>query len=162
MRWSKLKENVERRFAPALRGRIGVYVTRYRAAHDGEGELWLTLDGEKIYGAAYYRWLAALRERTDEGTPGANEVKAADVLAAEGIVDHDVLIDALFESLGQPIDAMLASRHPLIRALAVIDGRFGRRRLDAMAVAAEHELVARMVALRTPGRRRQSGTWPES
>lgn len=153
MRWSRLKQNVEPRFVPSLRGRVEVHVTRYRATHDGEGEFWLTLDGEKIYGAAYYRWLAASQARPDKQASAEDPAKVAEILSVEGLVDHHVLIDALFGSLGQPIDAMLASEHPLIRALAVIDARCGRRRLDALELSGEHALVVRMVALRARDRR---------
>jgi hypothetical protein len=151
LKWSKLKQMVEARLAPELRGRLAVQMTRYRRAHDDEGELWLALDGRKIYGSSYYGFVKqrSLEQDADALLPLARtSCELETSLVANGVVDHMALTKALFESLSQPLEEMLASVHPLVRAMAVSDARCGKRRLRKIDVTAEHELVAALHAQR--------------
>lgn len=54
MMWSKLRKKIKEFFAPELRERIDVHLTYYHDAHDDDGEVWITLDGKKIFGGGYY------------------------------------------------------------------------------------------------------------
>lgn len=49
MMWSKLKSRIEAGFADCLKGRVEIWNTRYRGAHDQEGEGWITSHGERIH-----------------------------------------------------------------------------------------------------------------
>ncbi len=144
MKWTKLKQLVEARFAPEAVGRVQVHTTRYRHAHDQEGEFLVTLDGDKIYGAAYYRYLKA--RAAMEADAGAQDIEGK--LEAQGVADHVALHRAMFESLSQSVEEMLASPRPLIRALGVLDARCGKRRLARLDDADEHDLVRRVHQLR--------------
>ncbi len=162
MQWSKLKQLIELRFVEEMKGRALIQVTRYRKAHDDEGEIWLTLDGKKIYGASYYQKAKERRLAlpADNGAVSADDREATDrQLAERGFEDQYVLQRALFLSLSESIEQMLASHHPLIRALAVLDRRCGERRLAKLAVdiESEHEVVRRAHALRRPGRQKAPG-----
>lgn len=153
MKWSKLKQRLEERFAPEIGKRIRIHVTRYRESHDAEGELLVTLDGEKIYGAAflaYYQDSLLLRASLRAEYPHRSDLdKEIDRrMIPEGHDDHYVLMKAAFLSLSQPIEEMLASPHVFIRGLAVLDARCGKRRLGKIDTATEHPLVARLHALR--------------
>lgn len=55
---------------------------------------------------------------------------------------------ALFSSLTLSIDAMLASKSALLHALAVLDRRFDKRRLEAFEPRREAEPTRRIYALR--------------
>lgn len=153
MKWTKLKQRIESRFVPELNGRVEVYTTCYRRAHDDEGELFVTLDGEKIYGAAQYtywneRAIKCANVQTEATDPKLREQEIEDLLTAEGVIPHWVLTKAAFDSLNQPIEDMLASVHPLIRGLAVLDTRCGRRRLAKIDADNEHPFVRRLLVLR--------------
>lgn len=153
MKWSKLKQRLEERFAPEVAGRISLLATRYRESHDAEGELLVTLDGEKIYGAGYYDYLLAFGAAKRRGTAADVDVLAQQreinrQLSIEGIEDNVILMKAAFDSLSQSIEEMLASPHVLLRGLAVLDARCGKRRLAKIDTAAEHPFVARLYALR--------------
>jgi hypothetical protein len=50
MQWSKLKQLVEDRFAEALRGRVSIFVTRYRRSHDEQGRWAILVDGREVVG----------------------------------------------------------------------------------------------------------------
>ncbi|MFY9656919.1 MAG: hypothetical protein WAK01_10075 [Methylocystis sp.] len=55
---------------------------------------------------------------------------------------------ALFSSLTLSIDAMLASKNTLLHALAVLDRRFDKRRLETFEPRREAEPTRRLYALR--------------
>jgi len=89
------------------------------------------------------------------------------MLHRQGTSDHMALSKALFESLNQSLlDIMLSSPLPLIRAIAVMDARFGKRRLEKFDASQEHELVSIAYKLRSssiepnPILRQQKGQAP--
>lgn len=132
MRWSKLKQQIEQRFAVELRNRLAIHVTRHRKSHDQMMQLWLAFDGERIadwsegetYKAAHdYRLLL--------------EQEAVMAFAASDAWTHargtqflpqDMML-AMFESLSTSIEDMLGHHHLFIRTLALADARLGKRRL---------------------------------
>jgi hypothetical protein len=151
MDWSKARHTLEKRFALPVQGRVAIHVTRYHRAHDQEGELWMTVDGKKVYGSSYYQFVKARNELeppSPDWRPAARHVAAELELQSRGVASHTSLISAAIESLNHSVDEMMRSPHPLIRALAVLDRRMGRRRLATLDVSAEHELVRTAAALR--------------
>ena len=142
MQWSRLRSTLEARIAPSLRGRVTLHQARYRHAREEVGRVWLAVDGKEL--AAFPtggRWRAVrieaerlLRER-DATSPAAWEAAVAEAAASireeGGSGDPDAL-DELEALLSMPVDAALASDSPLVQALAVLDGRVGKRRLQAL------------------------------
>ena len=54
----------------------------------------------------------------------------------------------LFHSLSLTVKDMLEHNNPVIRALAIIDTRYGKRRLATFDPSTEHQLVQRLHDLR--------------
>jgi hypothetical protein len=54
----------------------------------------------------------------------------------------------LFHSLSLTVEDMLEHNNPVIRALAIIDARYGKRRLATFAPITEHQLVQTLHTLR--------------
>ena len=52
MKWSKAKQLIEEKLAPALKGRVTYTVSSYRFAHDKSGRANLTVDGVDIFNLA--------------------------------------------------------------------------------------------------------------
>src|SRR4051794_27003772 len=52
MRWSKVKQLVEERFAPSLHGRVEVHSTRY---YSGQGRGWITIDKREVADMSHAR-----------------------------------------------------------------------------------------------------------
>ncbi|TNM65355.1 SF0329 family protein [Aliirhizobium smilacinae] len=153
MKWTKLKQLIEARFAPEVIGRVQVQTTRYRYAHDHEGEFFVTLDGKKIYGSTYYQYWkerVALCDEHGGELSSEDEREIERELRDRGVADHVDLHRAMFESLNQSIEAMLANSIPLIRALGVLDARCGKRRLTKLDDPNEHEFVRYVFQLRQP------------
>jgi beta-phosphoglucomutase-like phosphatase (HAD superfamily) len=143
-----------------LRGRVRLHQARYRHAHEELGRVWIAVDGEERAAfATGARW-RHVREAADRlmdereawGSPAAYEQAVAD--AAEtarqaGIYGDEDVLNELEAYLSLPVDAALASTSPLLRALAVLDARVGKRRLRELASAPdEHPLVTALLRLR--------------
>jgi hypothetical protein len=136
MRWSKLKQRVEATFADGVRGRVELRTTRYEKAHDRYGRSWITVDGREIVNMA---------NQLPCGDTIADA--SADRFDAGVFTGYDLPL-AMREYLTLSIDAALASPNPLVRALAVLDRRAGRRRLARIDPADEVPLVRDLLEFR--------------
>lgn len=164
MKWSRVKKRVEDSLAESVRGRVQFWTTRYRHSHDEVGEGWITLDrvrvasmGTQTYLNEYYATAHRLRvdrgcldHRDSEQQEGyyAAYDEANRRMAERGIFSQWEFASALFEFLHMSIDQALISRSPIIRGLAVLDRRFGKRRLSSFDASNEHPLVAMLFEFR--------------
>lgn len=150
MQWSRLRRNVEALFADSVRGRVRLHSTRYRTTHDEDGRSWITLDGKELVNMVHlfrFREEAAIRAEERAGAGASRE----ELLAQRDAFEHELREENYFmqSDLGhamhdyQSLSATqaLASPNPIIRALAMLDRRVGRRRLRAIDVTDEHPLV---------------------
>ena len=133
MRWSKLKQQIESGFAADVAGRIQLHTTRYRNAHDGMGRSWITLDGVEILNMQHLSGPAS-NEHSDRHDFGV-------------FTAYD-LPEAMLQFLNLNIEDALTSANPLIRAIAVIDRRTGRRRVQLMDPVSETFPVDALMHLR--------------
>ncbi|MFC5460500.1 hypothetical protein [Massilia niabensis] len=152
MKWSQLRHRLKGRIAPCLVG-VDVHQTRYRHAHDQEGEFWVTVGSERIFSAGSSSYLSSLGKRAAENrhqgaTPRQAFEQAWQVVGASGLMLLEQINKDLFTSLNQTVEQMLAHDNPVIRALGIIDARYGKRRLAAFDPANEHVLVQRLFDLR--------------
>ena len=158
MTWSGLKHEIESRFADAVRGKVHLYSTRYgqpgRKSMDGRG--WITYRGEEVasfdtalsrqnFGAYYHE-----ATRTPyKGHPAvAGEERMPGRTVEPGEFSRFDLHESCWTMLDLPIDEALTSENPLIRALAVLDRRVGKRRLRSFIGADHHPLVQRLLDIR--------------
>jgi hypothetical protein len=165
MRWSKLKSSLDDLCAPALRGRVALNQARYRYTRGEVGRIWITVDGREV---ASFDTSTHLRRRAELGadlfeirraesldrTPEHAAYLEADDRAQEILRragehgDYEALVD-LEAYLSLTIEEALVSPSPLVRALAVIDRRVGKRRLRALKMSRlEHSLVRELYLLR--------------
>lgn len=153
MQWSKLKRQVKDRIAKSLAGAIEINQTRYRHSHDQEGEFWITYGKERIFSAGSLTYLSTLGQVVSDnranGAPLADAYKQAwPVLESKGIMLLEEINKDLFCSLSQTVEEMLEHRNPVIRGLAIIDARYGKRRLELFDPVGEHPLVQSLYRLR--------------
>lgn len=73
---------------------------------------------------------------------------ARDELVRRGIFGEGDFCDALRWYAQTSIDDILASTNPIVRAVAMLDRRVGKRRLKAIDPEKEHMLVRRLLAFR--------------
>ena len=157
MRWSKLKQRIEEGLAESAKGRVEVWNTRYRKAHDQEGEAWITIDGQRVHSMGsvthmieWYERSRALQEKRDcldyrdrEQIQGYRDAQkeVETQLRAEGVIPLWDFNDALFEYLNMSLEQILSSDQMIVRAMGMFDKRLGKRRLASMDVSEEHELI---------------------
>ena len=153
MRWSQLKRRVEQNFAPSLRGRVELFQTVYRRAPDDFGEVWLVVDGERRFSwgemTAYFAEAATGFASERAGvTDSEREWLRHDALHERGVLFRWQINVLLLRTLSLPIDAALKHQSPLVRGLATLDRRCGKRRLPAIKQSEEHPFVRAMTELR--------------
>lgn len=153
MQWSQLKKRVKDRVALSLAGSLEINQTRYRHSHDDEGEFWITFGKERIFSAGSLTYLSTLGQLVSDnranGFPLAEAYKQAwPVLEDRGFMLLEKINKDLFCSLSQTVEEMLEHQNPVIRGLAVVDARYGKRRLESFNPLDEHPLVIRLFELR--------------
>jgi hypothetical protein len=165
MPWRQLTTSLRERLAPELRARVSLHQARYRYTREEVGRVWLALDGREVMQfdtSSYVRRRAELAGELRAanglrpyGDPGGlpeyleADQAAVDILRRAGQYDDYSALADLEAYLSLPIEAALASPSPLLRGLAVLDQRVGKRRLRAMApLETEHPVVRELYALR--------------
>lgn len=167
MRWSQLKKRIEETFAERVKGRVEVFVTRYRHAHDGAGEAWVTIDGAQVScmsEIAYWKHRMTLHKRImrEAGAPERPDYRDAELrrtsweahdraeqtTLADEVYSDEAFKEALFDYLNLSIEEILASENPIIRAFGMLDRRMGKRRLAAFEAKKETALLRRLHAFR--------------
>jgi hypothetical protein len=139
---------------------VTLHQARYRHAQEEVGRVWLALDGREVAAFATHMGWARVRPLTDRlmdergarGSPEAYAQASAEVeagLRAAGEMSDAAALEELEAYLSLSAEAALASASPLLRALAMLDARVGKRRLRALAQPPDaHPLVRSMHALR--------------
>ena len=155
MRWTQLKSRLSELVVPELRDRIALHQARYRYTREEVGRVWLTIDGREVAqfdSSTYVRRraeMACALERDSDMTSPEADAAARQELREAGLYDDYEAIADLERYLSLSIDDALASPSPLVRALAVIDRRVGKRRLRALAAnPIQHPLVRQLLLLR--------------
>lgn len=163
MRWSQLKSRIESRFIDDARGRVEIFETLYR--HDYAyriGEFWITLDKVRIFSSGEPSAYKVICEherniQSDEIARSDSYGQAVDRAEREGHFWTASINKSLFASLSMSIDDMFSSPNPVLRGLALIDSRFGVRRLNKLEqeyINDEHEFVEAMLNFRTSMQRK--------
>lgn len=140
MRWTKLKQIVEGGFAPGLSKRLTINSAAYGACTCGHA--WLTLDGEVVANFC----TRAYWNKEMGGEPDHINPMYASQLTSYGEMSRQDAYKACWAFVHElSIDQSLQDDCPLIQALAVVDRRVGKRRLERMDVEAVHPLARRLL-----------------
>jgi hypothetical protein len=154
MQWSKLRSHLHEFVAPSLRKRLDFHLINYRKLSDLANEFIVTIDGEKVFAASTTRHNIAtyIKERTTRLSsygdgPEPNEFEKS-LMRREVHAPQDITssIRTYFD-----LDPRIAltSTDPILKALAMIDKRIGKRTLNAIKLAEdEHSLVKILYTLR--------------
>ena len=129
MQWSKLRSLFHDHLAPELNGRIDVHSAAYKSG----GRTWISFDGEEI---------ACVQ------APGFTQ----QVFRHSTCTDlHNgqtlELGDAIYQLVHTSIDACVTSDNPLVRAVAILDRRFGKKRVALLAADDQQTLPSMQAAL---------------
>ncbi|PCJ19742.1 MAG: hypothetical protein COB04_05390 [Gammaproteobacteria bacterium] len=147
MQWSKRKKKVEGFFSDLVRGRVELRSTHYRGSHDDEGRGYITFDKNEIWSMCTLSFYSIEYDRIDgivereNISPYEAQKIAYDELASEGKFNQYTFYDSLDEYCNNSIDSSLSSGNLLIRCLAMLDARLGKRRLRTLDLSEESKKV---------------------
>lgn len=132
--WSALNQQLTDRLCPALRGRITYFLTRYHDVHNAYGRAAIRLDGREL---VCFSWPALYRQDSDLHRlwqeTGQWDADAPSLRAAwdeEGVYCELDFLRAAAAFLDLPIQSALESEDCIVRILAILDRRVGRRTLQ--------------------------------
>ncbi|WP_040948950.1 hypothetical protein [Gorillibacterium massiliense] len=159
--WSKLRVKIRELITEKLRDRIDIHLTRYHDAHDDYGEIWITLDGKKIFGGGYYHWYLTplpselLNEfsiqhgfHEDFYKTQINSEFVKEIMEL-GIHETSHILINLDNYINTSFEEILNSNNPIYKAFSIIDRRLGKRRfINIQLSESEHPLVKIFYELR--------------
>lgn len=149
--WSGIKKKLEGDLlCDTLKGRVKYFITKYNNAHDESGRIAIIVDGREIIQGNIFKYYKGLKEvekkvKCDLGIPkrlwngkafeydteNTNvENYIEEIRRNEGIFDVWQFTDAVKDFLNLDITESLFSENPLIRMLAIMDRRVGKRTLE--------------------------------
>jgi hypothetical protein len=157
MMWSQLRARIEERLADTLKGRVEIWSTQYRrAVYKGKG-LRIKVDGTTYVNAGcisyeIFRHTAAHKldgTRVIDDARRRDDSEDVEALAQRhGVFDPCRVRRSMFNYLNLPFERALQSTDPIVRSLAMLDGRLGKRRLARVHIANAHPLVIDMYRIR--------------
>lgn len=135
--WRDIRKTLEQdRLAPLLRGRVQYFITRYREVHDDHGRVAIRVDGKEVFKSSIFdvfKLEQEIEHCMDEQYPGLTGrdrwIKENEQLISEGAVSDHAFYYAFSEYDTQSIEQSLESEYALVRVLAILDRRVGKRRL---------------------------------
>jgi hypothetical protein len=156
MRWSKLKQLIEDGFAESVKGRVEIWSTRYRRAHDQFGEAWITIDGKRLHSMSSLRFeidrMEAAKSFEDQHGREAwirgGWQTCEQELASEGSMGLWAVNSTLFAYLSLSFDEILSSKTALVRAIGMLDRRLGKRRLMTIDTSGSPTFVQELYRFR--------------
>jgi len=149
--WSGLNKWLCECLCEALKGRITYFLTRYHKVHDSYGRAAILLDGKEL---VRFSWIERYRQEqqvsakyAEDGSKGwfalYEEMKPAWNEACT-LCEWDFL-SAVLEFRNLSIQDALDSEDDIIRILAILDKRVGKRTLQRIEEAAEYKAYPQWV-----------------
>lgn len=149
MRWTKTKTLIESLICEKLKQRLKINATRYHTSLGEQRRIWITLDNREIFNASKAHFLHAhdklweeIRSKTSNPFPDClyecfpelvGKVNDFDysmiILEQRNILDVDRVYDSLVKYSNISIEDALDSEDLIVKSLALIDKRLGKRRL---------------------------------
>ena len=132
--WSGARAKLEKEYlAESLRGHIQYFATSYSKCPDHEGRAAIMLDGKEIISGGYYNnWTKAPEFPHDEKYEKRMKIENAymdDTALRLGVFDQRCFYEAFEIFDNQSIEKSLESDNMLVRIMAILDRRVGKRRL---------------------------------
>jgi hypothetical protein len=154
MQWSKLRSHLLELIAPGIRERVDFHLTYYRGFGSSGTEFWITIDQQKVLSGGYGRaniagHVTSRRTGFRQYGDGPEQKKLDDILQRREIHDPRDITSSIRTYFDLDPQIALTSSDPILKALAIIDKRIGKRTLKSIKLADdEHSLVKAFYALR--------------
>lgn len=141
--WSGIRKKLEQDYlAESLKGHIQYFATTYRESHDQEGRAAILFDGEEILRGAFL-----FKDFFSERNPHNMD----EIALTTGGFDQTDFYCAFDEFDNQSIEKSLESENLIVKIIALLDRRVGKRRLLKMKenISKEPEVIQRFYSIRT-------------
>lgn len=161
--WSSVRKKLEQNFlCEKLRGRVQYFFTHYRKSHDEEARVCVRVDGkEYVMGNPYNYYVKGycnlekeikramqipmrvwhfdenVFEYDEENTAVEEYIKKRQII--DGEFSAYQIMKSIEEFLQMNIDDALQSDNPILKMLALLDRRVGKRRLQKLAEEMERQ-----------------------
>ena len=136
-RWAETRKILEQDLlCDTLKGRVRYFTTRYRKAHDNVGRVCVLVDGNEIINMPFFtegkRYAETYKRKEDEPDKSFQDIYAEvyEDFANKGLYYAGDFGFALDEFLSLDIQEALKSDNWLVRMLAIMDRRVGKRTLE--------------------------------
>ena len=156
MIWSKLKKALTENFSDNLKSQIDFFMTDY-ANSFSQGRAWITIEGKEVVNfstaEAYNHFGKPWNELTKDDR-WARHKKVDDENRTEGLLiekgefSRGDFTDCCYHYLDLNIKDAQLSHHPIIRMLAAVDKRTGKRKLIEWIETEKNPLVKYFISYR--------------
>lgn len=149
MKWSKLKKTIEENFADCVKDSVKIYTTRYTGGSYFMVRGWITVDKIEIANFSTpdnykkYEWNTP---DIDERIPVEERTEGLSV--EKGEFSRWDFLNSCWDYININIDDAVSSENPIIKSLAMLDKRLGKRRLKLIDKKNLHPLVLTLLNLR--------------
>ena len=154
MQWSKIRSGLLGLVASRVQPRVDFHLTNYRKHSGHAHEVWITVDKKRIFSASYCNNLieecvVAGQTGLSVWGDGPDGKKATDILTEREVHDAGDVVSSFRTYLDLDPLIALTSTDPILKGLAMLDRRIGKRTLKALEIADdEHSLVRALYWLR--------------
>ena len=142
--WSGTSAKLEKEYlAESLRGHIQYFATSYSKCPDHEGRAAIMLDGKEIISGGYYNnWAKAAEFPHDDKYEKRMKIENAfieNTALSLGVFDQRCFYEAFSIFDNQSIEESLDSDNLIVRIMAILDRRVGKRRLKKIGETIDEE-----------------------
>ena len=140
--WSGLRKKLEEDLlAESLRGRVQYFCTAYHTAHDYGGRVAVRVDGKELVQFTWADEYAGHSRSFSLREQGMNEAAVDRIVQEEGLLSDGDFIVATWKFFDSPIAESLESDNLILRLLAILDRRVGKRTLEKVLESGEWEAL---------------------
>lgn len=142
--WLGIKKGLEESLCHSLKDRITYFLTRYHKVHDAYGRASIRFDGKELI---CFSWIEMYQKeheisKINKKNPNLSYKEAEDTLKSvwdkNCTYDEMDFIDAVQKFLHLPIQDALLSDNYIIKVLAILDRRVGKRTLKQISISMEY------------------------
>jgi len=142
--WSATKKKLESLTCSSLKNRVRFFVTNYTDAHDQCGRACILVDDKEMYNMCNYKYQVETYDIVQKLINDENYIpkyeseysanyEAEEMAAISNIYGSWHFFEALISYFNNPIGESLHSDNEIIKSLALIDRRVGKRTLRKLS-----------------------------
>ncbi len=157
MKWSKLRKELKDRLADNLKDRLDYHLTTYKNSTGYLGRAWITYDGKEILNFSnqdtWNEYKSYSNELAETHYVSHEEIKMderndGNIMEKGEFSKYDFAENA-FRFLNLNVQEAVKSPNPILKALAVVDKRIGKRTLNELNKSESHPMIKHLIELRT-------------